>query len=127
MKRSIIILFTCASLFLMSNFQSSEKRLNVSLKNSTKLELSDIRVDLVGTVISFPSLAPNAQTKWMKVKSAYTYAYIKFRDSKKREYVLQPKEYTREHLMNAGNLTYIIKSVDTISGKIELDHSLKLK
>ena len=127
MQKLLKILLISISVFLLSNFQSDNKRLNFSLKNSTKMVLSDINVELTGTKISYPSLAPNSQTKWVKVKVAYSKGVIKFRDNKKREYVFKPKDYVGEKLINSGNLTYVIKSIDTLSKKIELDHSLTLK
>src|ERR1039457_2705494 len=127
MQKLLKILLISISVFLLSNFQSDNKRLNFSLKNSTKMVLSDINVELTGTKISYPSLAPNSQTKWVKVKVAYSKGVIKFRDNKKREYVFKPKDYVGEKLINSGNLTYVIKSIDTLSKKIELDHSFTLK
>ena len=127
MQKLLQIFSVSISVLLLSNFQSDNKRLNFSLKNSTNLVLSDVNVELAGTKISYPSLAPNSQTKWVKVKGAYSYGYIKFRDNKKREYVLKPKDYSGEKLINTGNLTYVIKSVDTLSKKIVLDHLLTLK
>ena len=127
MQKLLKILLISISVFLLCNFQEDNKRLNFSLRNSTKMILSDVNVELAGTKISYPSLAPNSQTKWVKVKVAYSKGVIKFRDNKKREYVFKPKDYAGEKLINSGNLTYVIKSIDTLSKKIELDHSFTLK
>jgi hypothetical protein len=126
-QRSMKIVLISISVFLLSNFQSENKRLNFSVKNSTNQVLSDIKVGLPGAIISYPLLAPNSQTKWVKVKSAYSHGDIKFTDNKKREYILKPKDYAGEKLISSGNLTYVIKSVDTLSRKIELDHILQQK
>ena len=127
MQKLLKIFLISISVFLLSNFQSDNKRLNFSLKNSTNLVLLDVNVELVGTKISYPSLAPQSQTKWVKVRSAYSCGAIKFRDNKKREYILKPKDYSGEKLISTGNLTYVIKSIDTLSKKIVLDHLLTLK
>lgn len=127
MRKALIIILISISVFLLSNFQPDAKRLNFSLKNSTNLVLSDIQVGLPGATISYNSLTPNSQTKWVKVKSAYSSGYLKFRDNKKRQYILNPLDFSGEKPISTGNLTYVIKSVDTLSKKIELDHVFEQK
>ena len=95
-----------------------------SLKNATNILIKEIKVGLPDTTLYFTKLNPKTQTDLIKIKSAYSYGYIKFKDQNDSTYILRPIDYVGETLYKNGRMTFIIKSVDPINKHISLDFSL---
>lgn len=86
------------------------KNLRFSLKNETKIPIKEIKVKLPDTTLFFFTLDSLSRTQWIKVKSAYSYSPIEFKDYKDINYVLQIIDYSGEKLYDSGCMTYVFQT-----------------
>ncbi len=98
--------------------------LKFSLKNETSFKLEDIIVGLPDTTLELEELEPNSRTKWIKVESAYSYGFLKFKDIYNNTYILQPIDYAGETLYKKGSMTFIITDLDTLEKRASTDFSI---
>lgn len=61
----------------------TKKELKFSINNSTKFELKNITIGLPDTLLFFSELKQNSKTKWINIKNAYNYGFVRFYDLKK--------------------------------------------
>ena len=105
----------------------SKSGLKFSLKNDTDFTLKDIKVRLHDTTLFFSKLEPHSQTTWTDIYSSYTYGYMKFTDNNDSTYIQQPVDFVGETLCYKGELTFIIREIDTKTKHIKTTYSLKKK
>lgn len=119
--------YSCKSSHKKENSKpESKKELKFSVSNSTKFELKNITIGLPDTLLLFTELKEHSKTKWINIKSAYSYGFVRFYDIKKRKYYIQPIDYAGEELHKKGKLKFIIKSIDTINKVFLLNSDYKI-
>lgn len=99
--------------------------LKFKLCNKSEFELSNITIGLPDTVLTYEFLRKQSQTEWTHVKSAFHYGFVRFFDIKGRKYFVQPIDYMGEKAFEKGELTYVIKNIDSINQAFELDFDYK--
>ncbi|MBW8242071.1 hypothetical protein K1F50_04615 [Muricauda oceani] len=99
--------------------------LKFKLHNQSEFELKNITIGLPDTVLTYDYLGTRAQTEWTNVKSAFHYGFVRFFDVKDRKYFIQPIDYMGEKAFEKGELTYVIKNIDSINQAFELDFDYK--
>ncbi|NVK09855.1 MAG: hypothetical protein HWD89_12455 [Tenacibaculum sp.] len=136
MKKTAILLFLGVFLYnckknlrneINDNIEKAtvKKELQFCLYNSTKFQLNNITIGLPDTSLTYKLLDKYNQTKWVNIKSAYHYGFVRFFDKKNRKYYIQPIDYVGETLLEKGQLKFIIKSVDSTNKSFELDSDYK--
>ncbi|WP_127142265.1 hypothetical protein [Flagellimonas marinaquae] len=105
----------------IENQIKATRSLKFSLKNTSEFDLKDITIGLPDTALTYNFLAKNTQTEWTHVKSAFHYGFVRFFDTKNRKYFIQPIDYMGEKAFEKGELTYVIKNIDSINQAFELD------
>lgn len=79
-----------------------------SIKNIGQNSIKDIEIHLPDTTLFFSTLKAQSQSEWVCVKSAYSYAYLKYKDEKDSSCVQRIKDFVGEILYEKGKMTYVV-------------------
>lgn len=101
------------------------KNLRFKIENQSEFGIKNITIGLPDTVLTYEFLGKQTQTEWTHVKSAFHYGFVRFFDFKDRKYFIQPIDYMGEKAFEKGELTYVIKNIDSINQAFELHFDYK--
>lgn len=95
-----------------------------SIKNVGENSLKDIEIHLPDTTIFYSTLKAQTQSEWVCVKSAYSYAFLKYKDEKDSSFVQQIKDFVGETLYEKGKMTYVV-NYDPKDKKFEWTYTIQ--